>query len=103
MENSNNISKCFYKAGIPLFTKNGEWYTNAFIVNETKEGFFEILTDFGNLITLNKEETKARYSIPQWYFDSLAFGYPLPTIKERIQQQIDLLLAAKEVISNQSL
>ncbi len=87
-----------YKVGVVLFSKNPEWRSNGIIINETNDGNFDILTDFGNIIHVPVKEIEAYFGIPQSYFDSLAMSYPLPPIKERIQQQIDLLIAAKNTV-----
>ncbi len=81
--------------GTVLAPKNGQYCSNAVVFQHLpKECSYLILTDFGNLITVSYVDLEIRYEISRNYKEAKAIQHPLPTVRERIQEQIDLLMQA---------
>lgn len=86
-------------AGTPLATNNSGERTNA-IVLYTDDLCAVILSDFGNVMRVTKSMVFDEYYIPKWFWDKLATDYPVPTVKQRIDIQIDLLNKAKGLLND---
>lgn len=79
-----------YKAGDILATKDGQKYSNAIVISDDGDETV-VLTDFGNTLTKETWEIAMHWEISKNYLDAHDMDYPLPTIDERAQEQIDLL------------
>lgn len=80
-----------YAVGTILCTKNSQAHTNAIIINETSNGHFIVLSDFGNIMTIPVEMIQNYYDVSERYVEYEVLGYPFPSIEERIKQQVALL------------
>jgi hypothetical protein len=87
-----------FAVGVVVCTLHPQDRTNAIIINETTRGDYVLLTDFGNIIHIPFERMTDYYEISKNYQDAVSIGYPLPTIAERIQHQINLLDVAHSVV-----
>ena len=84
--------------GVVLATKNGSLYTNAIVIAETEQKV-KVLSDFGNILEMSREEIENRYTVPEWFKDYSNLDYPFPTVHERIQEQIEKLQKVlKEIV-----
>lgn len=82
-----------YEPGMVLCTKNGQRVSNAIVVNVGPE-IITILSDFGNCIRITPTTADSMYEVSEAWVDHRALGGQWPSIKERIEQQIELLNAA---------
>lgn len=57
-----------------------------------------ILTDWGNLLTYSEDRLNAEYTVSAKYLQAKEIGYPLPTIQERVQEQIKMLTSSLEAL-----
>lgn len=80
--------------GTVMVAKNPQQFTNAIVIDETNNGMFVLLTDFGNQIHISTENISDYFEVSKGYLEALEIGYPLPTIEERIKHQIQLLRKA---------
>ena len=80
-----------YTAGTILCTKDGQAYTNAIIIGESKEANFIVLTDFGNVRIIPVNDISDYYEVSKNQIEYDGYGYPFPSIEERIKEQIGLL------------
>jgi len=83
-----------YAVGTILCTNNSQAHTNAIIINETGNGHFIVLSDFGNIMTVPVEMIQSYYDVSNNYLEYKALDYPFPTVEERIKEQIVLLNTA---------
>lgn len=82
------------QVGTALCPRNSDRYTNA-VVFSVKPDKITVLSDFGNLIELSKDELAIRYRVNKTWLENQKIGYPVDRIPERIDQQIELLKEAK--------
>lgn len=87
-----------YSVGTILCTKNSQLHTNAIIINETSSGHFIVLTDFGNILTFPIEMIEYYYTVSQNYLEYKEYGYPFPSIEDRIKEQLVLLNTALNAV-----
>lgn len=87
-----------FSIGVVVCTLNPQQNTNAIIINKTNNDYYVLLTDMGNIIHIPTNEIHNRYEVSKNYVAAVEIGYPLPTISERIQHQIDLLTNALSVV-----
>lgn len=83
-----------FVVGACLATLDSQLRTNGIIINETNNGYLVVLTDFGNLLHIQKSNIHNHYQVQDHWIKSITTGQPLPTICKRIQQQIHLLKEA---------
>ena len=83
-----------FEEGTILSTKDGQRFTNAVIVGEVDEDSVIVLSDFGNIMKFRKDELFNYYTISDNYVDAMLIDYPLPSVTERIKEQIELLQLA---------
>jgi hypothetical protein len=76
--------------GTVLITLDGQAYTNAIVLNSTFKTTI-LLSDFGNEIELATDSIFDRYAVSKNFIEAKSIGYPIPTVEERIKQQISLL------------
>ena len=81
--------------GMVLCTKKSQLLTNAVVV-EVKEGFIEVLSDFGNTLKFTEGELSELYEVSEvWAEYSLYSEYlgiePYETLEDRIKSQIENL------------
>ena len=77
------------KTGTYLCTLDGQRRTNAIVVEaDIEQNNFKVLTDFGNILEMTYEDIKCFYSISESWLEAEYYGYPFPSVKERIEQQI---------------
>jgi len=87
------------ETGTILTTMDGSYRTNAIISNFNDGVGIEVLTDFGNLIHFDtSHDLLGIFNICEKWIECKNIGYPLPSVVERIQEQIDLLNEARERI-----
>jgi hypothetical protein len=79
--------------GTVLCTKDSHRYTNAVVIKSDYETT-TVLTDFGNQLEFVTEVLFEHYEVSQNWRQAKQINYPLPTIEERIQEQIELLYKA---------
>lgn len=79
--------------GTILSTLDGQAYTNAIVIGSGPKTTV-VLSDFGNEIELPTDQVFDRYAVSKNFIEAKAIGYPVPTVEERIKQQIALLQAA---------
>ncbi len=97
------------EGGMALATKNGQRMGNAFIVSkeavplcrEHVAVFYNILTDYGNSLSLLPSEINDMFDVAEWWKDAMVFtdspsdGIGNPRCpKQRIERQIELLTEA---------
>lgn len=82
-----------------LSTLDGTQFTNAIVV-KINFGFVTILTDFGNIIYKTEEEVFESYKVSPSWIEANHWDMPLPSLQERIEQQILNLQYAKEKLCN---
>lgn len=82
--------------GLPLTTLDGQRVTNAVIafVNPVNKAI-TVISDYGNQMTYSEPSLFDFYKIPDWYFEKAYTNYPMPTLEERLDDQIAKLQAAK--------
>lgn len=97
--------------GMALATKDGQRCGNGFVVNEEDENYggaetfhlFHVLTDFGNVMKLTKNEVNELFDTANWW-DDQAFGgefgngpqfdnfmCPVARIKRQMELLVDVL------------
>lgn len=86
----NNLKNNLIKPGTVLNTKDSTKLTNA-IVSKIDNDYIHVITDFGNLLVLTEEELHLKYIISPIWLEYLEFENFYPTIKERLESQIELL------------
>jgi len=87
-----------FEKGTILATLNGDQRTNAIVVS-VDNNQIKILTDFGNLLTYTSASLlEKEYKISTNFLLALEIDYPLLSIEDRIDQQIELLTLAKEIL-----
>lgn len=74
--------------GAVLNTLDGTKLSNAIITKITKDNLYIVITDFGNMLRFTKEEIYELYQISPKWIEAISFDYPMPSIEERIKQQI---------------
>lgn len=74
--------------GAVLNTLDGTKLSNAIIAKITKDNLYIVITDFGNMLRFTKEEIYELYQISPKWIEAISFDYPMPSIEERIKQQI---------------
>ena len=84
------MKKILFSGELPPNSING--------VANSNEINIKILTDFGNIIERDIFDVHHYYDISLNYLEAIDIGYPLLSIKERIQQQIELLQKALLVV-----
>ena len=82
-----------FDEGTILSTLDGQLFTNAIIVGVDGE-FVVILSDFGNILKFKKDNLFDYYAISNNYAEDKLLEYPLPSVAERIEEQIQLLQLA---------
>lgn len=87
------------KVGTVLCTKDSQRLTNAILVShDTEKGICKVLTDFGNLVEIAQEDLTKYYEVSDNWIWCIENEYPLPNIKDRIREQIELLQNALEKV-----
>jgi hypothetical protein len=81
------------EVGTMLCTKNSQRYTNAIVIKSDYETA-TVLTDFGNKLEFVPEIIWEHYEVSKNWRQAKQINHPLPSIEERIQEQIALLQAA---------
>lgn len=79
--------------GVVLCTKNSQALTNA-VVMKVEEDEITVLTDFGNVRKIDPDVLLDQYEVSGVWLDHQQykeFGSPYPSVKERVEQQIELL------------
>lgn len=89
-KNSREQSKLIPIKGMILCTNDSQRYTNAIVVETNKDETL-ILSDFGNLMSLKTDEVGEYYSVSENWKDAVLWGYALPSILERIYEQMENL------------
>lgn len=83
------------EVGMVICTKDGQRYTNATIIASelTTNGhtIYTILTDFGNLKYRSIDMLELEYQPSLNWLEAVQIKYPLPSVKERLQEQIGKL------------
>ena len=74
--------------GAVLNTLDSTKLSNAIIAKITKDNLYIVITDFGNMLRFTKEEIYELYQISPKWIEAISFDYPMPSIEERIKQQI---------------
>ena len=85
--------------GTVLCSVDSQRYTNAIVVKSDLD-MTTVLSDFGNEMQFKTEMLFEHYTISNAYIQALAIGYPVDSITDRIQKQIELLEAALEKYEN---
>ena len=86
--------------GAILTTMDGTFRTNAIIAKFNEGLDIVVLTDFGNIIHfVTSHDLLSTFDISEKWIECKQIGYPLPSVVERIQEQIDLLTEAKGIFS----
>ena len=85
------------EVGTVLCTKNPQRYTNAIVIKSDYETT-TVLTDFGNKLEFVPEIIWEHYEVSKNWRQAKQINFPLPSIEERIQTQIELL---QEVLKEQ--
>ena len=84
-------SEVVLEVGMILTTLDGHRYTNAIITDIGEE--ISVLTDFGNEIKFSGEKTLLLYyKVSEGWLEHRALGYHLPSVVERINEQITNLI-----------
>lgn len=91
--------KDYLKEGMYLSTLDGTQFTNAIVV-KIEFGLVTIMTDFGNIIYKTEEEVFEMYKVSPSWIEANHWDMPLPSLQERIEQQILNLQHAKEKLCN---
>lgn len=87
--------------GTVLASKDGHTRSNGIVV--ATEYPILVLTDFGNIIEFTNTYQLARvYEVSDKWIEAKLIDYPLPSIEERIDEQIVLLQAAKKKLCGTS-
>lgn len=76
--------------GTPLCPKHPGRVGNAVVIEHTADEIV-LLTDFGNLVTISLQELEELYFTPDWWKEAQQWGMPLPSVQERVKEQIKLL------------
>ena len=84
--------------GMYLATRNGNVYTNA-IVTKVDGDDVTVLTDFGNFLSFTKQEVRNHFNPSKAWLEAMKWEYPLPTITQRIDEQILKLQSAKQELN----
>ena len=87
--------KDYLKEGMYLTTLDGTQFTNAIVV-KIESGLVTILTDFGNIIYKTEEEVFELYKVSPSWIEANRWEMPLPSLEQRIDEQILNLQHAKE-------
>lgn len=87
--------------GAYLSTLDGRIRSNA-IVTDVDGDSVEILTDFGNILNHKKSEVLSFYEVSPSWLEANYCGYPLPSISERVEEQIELLKGFLEINKNKA-
>jgi hypothetical protein len=74
---------------LPLIPVDNGKIGNAILVG-FKDGFYIVVTDFGNLIKFTSSELRETFSVPDWYYE-MPKDYPRDTLRLRFSKQIILL------------
>lgn len=81
--------------GAILCSIDSQRYTNAIVIKVDKD-HTTVLSDFGNEMKFDNAVLFEHYTISNNWIEAVNIFYPLPTIPERIRQQIELLQSALE-------
>lgn len=93
--------KGYLKEGMYLSTLDGTQFTNAIVV-KIESGLVTILTDFGNVIYKTEEEVFELYKVSPSWIEANHWDVPLPSLEQRIDEQILKLQYAKDKLCNNS-
>ena len=77
--------------GTPLCSTDGARVGNA-VVTSIVDDSVHLLTDFGNQVVRTLPEVEEEFYVPEWYIEALHSGMPIPTVRERVHDQLVLLL-----------
>lgn len=85
------------KVGLPLISLNGSRIGNAVVIAiDNEKDRISVLTDFGNIISnLNIHEFAGHFTIPDWAIDTIKNGEEFPSIRDRVDKQLELLIDFK--------
>lgn len=81
------------EVGMVLCTLNPQSFTNAIVIG-IEDATVIVLSDFGNIITINKNDLSGCYRPSEAWLESQAIEYPVDSPIERIHRQISLLESA---------
>lgn len=79
--------------GMILCTNNPQRYTNSIVVETNKDETL-ILSDFGNLMSFKTDEVGEYYTVSENWKEAMLWEYPLPSVLERIYEQMENLADA---------
>lgn len=88
-----------YQVGTILATKCGQECTNGIII-EYDGASAKVLTDFGTILYYESAyDIKDTYEVSDNWVAAKSYGYPFPSVEERIQLQIELLQTSLEILT----
>lgn len=100
-----NFTKVPPEVGMIICTRMGQKHTNGIIIeiNKTTNGkeFYTVLTDWGNVIHKTLAQLDMEFQPSANWFEAKSIGYPLPSVTERIQEQIEKLQETLEELTNE--
>lgn len=81
------ITEALLKEGLPIISKVSERHTNATVLH-VDSTYIAIYSDYGNVLTFSDLET---LSLCYGTYEDYAWGYPIQSVKERLQEHIEKL------------
>lgn len=92
-------NKDSYIMGAYLATKNGNHYSNGYLMWVNKNEDCLVITDFGNIVSMSLDAVKEHFEPSDGWIEAQNVGFPLPVLYDRIEEQISLLQRALDKLT----